>query len=145
MNEENYHHQQAELSGLAFLGSSSSSQQQQQSQAQWQADPNQWPPLAGGRRYGHASVVIQAPYNPQHDQLVVLMGGKHANDYATNTVILLPCWKTRTRNEWMQGPNMTVARRELAAVVCRDHVYVLGGISLGFITGIPLNAFPLPT
>ena len=116
MNEENYHHQQAELSGLAFLGSSSSSQQQQQSQAQWQADPNQWPPLAGGRRYGHASVVVQEPYNPQHDQLVVLMGGKHANDYATNTVILLPCWKTRTRNEWMQGPNMNVARRELAGL-----------------------------
>ena len=140
MNED-YHHpqqqddvrEQAKLSGLAFLGSSSSSQQQQ-SQPHWQTDPNQWPPLVGGWRYGHASVVVKAPYNPQHDKLVVVMGGHQVNDYATNTVILLPCWQTSTRHEWKQGPNMTVPRRELAAVVCRDHVYVLGGISHGFVT-----------
>ena len=62
-------HKLAQQSGLAFADSNDNSRHR----PQWNA--NDWPPLLGGYRCGHASVVLD---NPENDcaQTVVVLGGR---------------------------------------------------------------------
>ena len=138
--------QQAQRSGLVFStvlpadndeGHSSSSSSSSGPPRQWQTVEH-WPPLPGGSRTGHASVVIhspdashthQPPNQPQED-MVVVVGGDVLNEGPTNSILCL------TKNHqnpdtaswsWQPGPAMTQKRFAHAAVVCQGHVYAIGG------------------
>ena len=80
---------------------------------------NDWPPLVGGWRERHATVVL--------DRTVVVLGGYQPNSFATKSVLVLNL--TERIKEWRQGPSMNKTREGHAAVVCNGGVYVMGGNS----------------
>ena len=96
---------------------------------QW--NTSNWPPLLGGCRVQHASVVlnhIDPDNNNNHGdddktQTVVVMGGFQRNERVTNSVLLLNLHDM----QWREGPPMNQSRRGHVAVLCNGSVYVLGG------------------
>ena len=87
--------------------------------AEW--NENDWPPLMGGWRYRHATVVLDHPdtngsdNNPKR-QTVVVMGGNQQGEYVTNSVLVLNL--ANPNKQWREGPPMNKSRRGHAAVVC---------------------------
>ena len=103
--------EQARLSGLEFLDDSSL-------EPQWSTTREEYKPLLGGKRWGHASVVVD------HDnevQSIIVLGGvmKDTDD----SVIV---WDSSTE-QWRQGPSLNEKRRYHAAETCNGKVYVIGG------------------
>ena len=94
---------------------------------------NDWPPLEGGSRYHHATVVIDHPDkddNTDHKrQTVLVMGGYDAGWSTTNSVLVLNL--AAPDKHWREGPSMNKSRQGHAAVVCNGSVYVMGGYSEG--------------
>ena len=93
---------------------------------------NNWPPLEGGWRWHHATVVLDHPdedNNIIRGQTVVVLGGYHQRQGGTNSVLVLNLAVTNMR--WREGPSMDKSRREHAAVVCNGAVYVIGGHNQG--------------
>ena len=109
--------EQAWQSGLVLLGET----------AQW--NENDWPPLVGGSRERHASVVLDHPDKENdnfHDrQTVVVMGGYRQVLGATDSVLTLNL--SHPSKQWREGPPMNRGRSGHAAVVCNGSVYVMGG------------------
>ena len=104
---------QARLSGLEFLDDSSL-------EPQWSTTREEYPPLLGGSRYGHASLVVD------HDnevQSIVVLGGRTNNHHPTDSVIV---WDSSTK-QWRQGPSLNEKRHYLAAETCNGKVYAIGG------------------
>ena len=96
--------------------------------AEW--NQNDWPPLAGGWRYRHATVVLDHPDTDGNDnnpkrQTVVVMGGRQQGEYVTNSVLVLNL--ANPNKQWREGPSMNKSRRGHAAVGCNGGVYVIGG------------------
>ena len=110
-------HQQAQQSGLAFLEIHHNS-----NEPHWNV--NDWPPVLGGWRVRHASVVLDHPEQEGNAQTVVVLGGKQCPDY-TNSVLLMNLAQETRR--WREGPPLNNNRAYHAAVVCRGGVYVIGG------------------
>ena len=110
--------QQAEQSGLCFLDIDNYSEAPQ-------LNTNDWPPLLGGWRYSHASVVLNHPEQDNNAQTVVVLGGNKQNQGFTNSVLLLHL--TEENKYWREGPPLNNNRGSHAAVVCRGGVYVIGG------------------
>ena len=108
-------HKQAQQSGLGFVNSDNLSD----SVPQWNV--NDWPPLLGGWRSGHASVVLD------HDnaQTVVVLGGNKQGQGYTDSVLLLNL--AEEHKQWREGPPLNEKRCFHAAVVCNGGVYVIGG------------------
>ena len=102
--------EQAWQSGLVLLDET----------AEW--DDKDWPPLVGGWRYDHASVVV--------DHTVVVMGGVK-QEGITNSVLVLNL--AEPEKQWREGPPMNQSRRDYAAVVCNGGIYVMGGNNRGSI------------
>ena len=97
--------EQARQSDLVFLNET----------AEW--NENDWPPLMGGWRYDHASVVL--------DHTVVVLGGIDEGYDTTNSVLVLNLSEANKR--WREGPPMNEGRADLAAVVCNGGIYTIGG------------------
>ena len=87
---------------------------------QWKSDS--WPPLLGGSRFQHASVVVNSENKEQ--QTVVVIGGQTAKG-GTNSVLLMDLEKET--KEWTEGPSLNQNRDCHAAVVCNGSVYAMGG------------------
>ena len=110
--------EQAWQSGLVLL----------EETAEW--NQNDWPPLAGGWRYRHATVVLDHPDTDGNDnnpkrQTVVVMGGRQQGKFVTNSVLVLNL--ANPNKQWREGPSMNKSRRGHAAVGCNGGVYVIGG------------------
>ena len=96
--------------------------------AEW--NENDWPPLMGGWRYRHATVVLDHPdtdgngNNPKR-QTVVVMGGRQQGQGYTKSVLVLNL--AESNKQWREGPSMNKARYGHASVVCNGGVYVMGG------------------
>ena len=104
--------QRAQQSGLVFANHVS----------QWNV--NDWPPLLGGAREGHASVVLDDPKQDDRAQTVVVLGGdKHSQIYKSVLLLNLP----EENKQWREGPPLHNNRTLHAAVVCNGGVYVIGG------------------
>ena len=82
------------------------------------------PPLLGGWRYRHASVVLENPDN-EEEQTIAVFGGRTEHEDPTNSVILLNVGKSP--KGWREGPKMKQQRRGHAVEVCNGWVYVIGG------------------
>ena len=106
--------EQAFLSGLVFADD------KDKLQPQWR--PSTWPPLLGGHRSGHASVVVQ-PSSLNREEVLVVMGGRFQNSGRTDSVIHLNI----ESKKWQEGPALNDKRSLLASVVCNGVVYVIGG------------------
>ena len=85
-----------------------------------------WPPLEGGWRYYHASVVLDHPDNNK-EQTVVVLGGYRQAPGATDSVLVLNL--SDPDKQWREGPSMDKTRAGHAAVVCNGGVYVMGGFN----------------
>ena len=85
---------------------------------------NDWPPLEGGWRYYHASVVLN-PTNNNKEQTVVVLGGYRTGQGEVNSILVLNL--AESNKQWREGPPMNKSRRGHAAVVCNGAVYVIGG------------------
>ena len=113
--------EQAWQSGLVLLNKT----------PEWNEDD--WPPLEGGWRSLHATVVLHHPNknddNNNRRQTVVVMGGWHQRQGGTNSVLVLNLADANKR--WREGPPMNKKRFEHAAVVCNGVVYVMGGYDEG--------------
>ena len=109
---------QAEQSGLCFLDSENNS-----NEPHW--NTNDWPPLLGGWRQYHASVVLDHPEQDDRAQTVVVLGGRIQNQGFTNSVLLMNLAEETRR--WREGPPLNDKRGLHAAVVCGRGVYVIGG------------------
>ena len=107
--------EQARLSHLRF------SKSNKDDVPQWK--PDLWPSLLGGRRWFHASVVLNDEEKEQ--QTVVVIGGQTAKG-GTNSVLLMDLEKET--KEWTEGPSLNKSRYGHAAVVCNGFVYALGGV-----------------
>ena len=107
-------HKQAFLSGMVFAD------EKDKPKPQWRPPP--WPPLLGGRRSGHASVVIH-PSSRNREEVLVVMGGRLRNYGRTDSVIHLNI----ESKKWQEGPAMNEKRSLLASVVCNGVVYAIGG------------------
>ena len=83
-----------------------------------------WPPLEGGWRYYHASVVLNRTDNNKEQTVVVLGGFKQGQGYV-NSVLALNL--AEPNKQWREGPPMNQERVGPAAVVCNGRVYVIGG------------------
>ena len=112
--------EQAWQSGLVLLNET----------ADW--NQNDWPPLKGGWRYNHATVVLDHPdtennnnNNINQGQTVIVLGGFKEDFTITNSVLLLNL--ANSNMQWREGTPMNKIRREHAAVVCNGGVYVMGG------------------
>ena len=90
---------------------------------QWKSDS--WPPLLGGWRCNHASVVVNG--EKKGKQTVVVIGGQKAKCIVTNSVLLMDLEKDK--KEWREGESMNQNRGGHSAVVCNGSVYALGGYS----------------
>ena len=96
--------------------------------AEW--NENDWPPLMGGWRYRHATVVLNHPdpdgndNNPKRQTVVVLGGHQQGQGY-TKSVLVLNL--ADPNKQWREGPSMNKARYGHASVVCNGGVYVMGG------------------
>ena len=89
---------------------------------QWNCT-NQWSPLLGGGREYQACVTILSG-NENDGQTIVVIGGRMQSGGYTNSVIV---WYPSTKR-WRNGPSLNDRRRDLVVVVCRDKVYVIGGL-----------------
>ena len=87
-----------------------------------------WPPLEGGWRYRHTSVVLNHTDNNQ-EQTVVVLGGYRTFQGVVNSVQLLNL--AESNKQWREGPPMNKKRYGHAAVVCNGAVYVMGGYNQG--------------
>ena len=90
--------------------------------AEWKEED--WPPLDGGWRMYHASVVLHHPNNDQAQTVAVMGGHRNVHDIL-NSVLLLDL--SEPSKWWRKGPPMNKKRCKFAAVVCNGDVYVLGG------------------
>ena len=61
-------HEEALRSGLGFVDSDNNTDA-----SQWSS--NEWPPLLGGWRWSHASIVLDHPEEDDKAQTVVVLGG----------------------------------------------------------------------
>ena len=84
--------------------------------AEW--NENDWPPLVGGWRSLHATVVL--------DHTVVVLGGYTDLQGNVNSVLILNL-ADKPDKRWREGPSMNKKRSGHAAVVCNGSVYVMGG------------------
>ena len=96
--------------------------------AEW--NENNWPPLMGGWRYRHATVVLNHPDTDGNDnnpkrQTVVVLGGHQQGQGYTKSVLVLNL--ADPNKQWREGPSMNKARYGHASVVCNGGVYVMGG------------------
>ena len=91
---------------------------------QWNSDS--WPPLLGGWRQSHKSVVVNGEEKEQ--QTIVVIGGLKKKG-ATKSVLLMDLDKET--KEWREGPRLNERRVGHAAVVCNGSVYALGGSRIG--------------
>ena len=110
--------QQAKQSGLRFVDSDNNSLA-----PHW--NTNDWPPLLGGWRQYHASVVLDHPEQDDRTQTVVVLGGRKQNQGYTNSVVLLRL--SDDSKQWREGPPLNDKRGFHASVVCNGGVYVIGG------------------
>ena len=101
--------EQARLSGLEFLDDSSL-------EPQWSTTREEYPPLLGGWRLEHASVVVE---NDNEVQSIVVLGGATKG----HSVIV---WDSSTK-QWRQGPSLNKKRCYVAAETCNGNVYAIGG------------------
>ena len=85
-----------------------------------------WPPLEGGWRECHASVVLNHPDNNK-EQTVVASGGYQQGKGTTDSVLALDL--AESNKQWRYGPPMNKKRYDHAAVVCNGAVYVMGGFN----------------
>ena len=111
--------EQARQSGLVLLNETA---------GEW--NTNDWPPLEGGWRHYHASVVIHHPHeaddnNNHKGQTVVVMGGCRQGSRCVNSVLVLNL--EDPDKQWREGSPMNKKRLQHAAVVCNGAVYVMGG------------------
>ena len=83
-----------------------------------------WPPLEGGWRYYHASVVVDHTDNHK-EQTVVVLGGYRTGQGELDSILVLNL--ADPSKQWREGPPMNKARDGHAAVVCNGAVYVMGG------------------
>ena len=93
---------------------------------------NDWPPLVGGWREVHATVVLDHPDeddNNNKKQTVVVLGGCQQGQGIVNSVLVLNL--SESKKQWREGPPMNKRRCQHAAVVCNGGVYVMGGYSRG--------------
>ena len=95
--------------------------------AEW--NDTDWPPLVGGWREGHASVVLNHP-DKNNDtnnkgQTVVVLGGRQRGKGFVNSVLVLNL--AESNKQWREGPPMNQKRQHHAAVVCNGSIYVMGG------------------
>ena len=114
--------EQARLSGLEFLDDSSL-------EPQWSTTREEYPPLLGEWRWGHASVVVD------HDnevQSIVVLGGRRKDHPTTDSVIV---WDSSTK-QWRLGPSLNEKRHYVAAETCNGKVYAIGGCRLETIESI---------
>ena len=108
----------------------------------WQSpewNENDWPPLEGGWRYRHATVVLDHPdqdnnKNKKKRQTVVVMGGNTQDLVLTSSVLVMNL--EGQNKQWREGPPMNKNRYEHAAVVCNGAVYVMGGHNQGSLDSI---------
>ena len=96
--------------------------------AEW--NHNDWPPLVGGAREYHASVVLNHSdkddnYDRNNGQTVVVMGGCQQGQGEVNSVLVLNL--AESNKQWRDGMPLNKARYAHAAVVCNGGVYVMGG------------------
>ena len=84
---------------------------------------NNWPPLLGGWRYRHATVVLNHPDKVNAQTVVVLGGYRHHG--TTNSVLVLNL--DEENKQWQAATPMNQSRWGHAAVVCNGGVYVIGG------------------
>ena len=95
--------------------------------AQW--NENDWPPLEGGWRDEHATVVLDHPDtdndNNNKRQTVVVLGGYQADQGSLDSILVLNV--TAPDKHWREGPSMNKSHRGHAAVGCNGGVYVIGG------------------
>ena len=106
--------EQARQSGLVFSDET----------PEWNEDD--WPPLEGGWRAGHTSLVLDHIDNNK-GQTVVVIGGRDKGWNITNTVLVLNL--AQSNKQWRERPSMDKARYGHTAVVCDGGVYVMGGCS----------------
>ena len=109
--------QQAQQSALCFVDSNNNSVA-----PHW--NRNDWPPLLGGWRCLHASVVLDHPEQDDNAKTVVVMGGRQSQGY-TNSVLLINL--ADENKQWREGPPLNSNRANHAAVLCSGGVYVIGG------------------
>ena len=90
---------------------------------------NDWPPLAGGWRDEHATVVLDHPdtdnENNNKRQTAVVLGGYQAGQGSLDSILVLNV--AAPDKNWREGPSMNKSRRGHAAVGCNGGVYVMGG------------------
>ena len=95
--------------------------------AEW--NENDWPPLEGGWRSFHTSVVLNHPvksnFNNDKAQTVVVMGGWQQDQGGLDSIFVLNL--AESNKQWREGPPMKKKRSGHAAVVCNGGVYVMGG------------------
>ena len=96
---------------------------------EWNNDD--WPPLEGGARYYHASVVLNHPDTDNNNkrQTVVVLGGHLQGQRYVNSVRVLDL--SEANKKWRAGTPMNKTRYGHAAVVCNGGIYVMGGYSEG--------------
>ena len=92
--------------------------------SQWNL--NDWPPLLGGYRFNHASVVLDHPEKDGSAQTVVVLGGDILCGFDTTISVLLLSLAEENK-QWREGPPLSDKRGLHAAVVCNGGVYVIGG------------------
>ena len=105
--------------------------------AQW--NENNWPPLEGGWRWFHTSVVLNHP-DDNKEQTVVVLGGYRTGQGELDSILVLNL--AESNKQWREGPPMNKKREHHAAVVCNGGVYVMGGCSgdnLDYIERIDAN------
>ena len=83
-----------------------------------------WPPLEGGWRYRHASVVLNHT-DSNKEQTVVVLGGYRIGQGELDSIFVLNL--AESNKQWREGPPMNQKRDGHAAVVCNGDVYVMGG------------------
>ena len=85
-----------------------------------------WPPLVGGWRAGHTSVVLNHTDNNK-EQTVVVLGGWQQDKCDVKSVLVLNL--ADPDRQWREGPRMNQKREGHTAVVCNGGVYVMGGFN----------------
>ena len=99
--------------------------------AEW--NQNDWPPLVGGAREYHTSVVLNHLDTDKDSnskrQTVVVLGGYQADPGSLDSVLLLNL--ADPDMQWREGPPMNKSREGHAAVVCNGGIYVIGGFNIG--------------
>ena len=111
--------EQARLSGLEFLDDSSL-------EPQWSTTREEYPPLLGGWRFGHASLVVD---HDNEEQSIVVLGGRTKDHSAADSAIV---WDSSTK-QWRLGPSLNEKRLFLAAETCNGKVYAIGGCNGGHV------------